>query len=79
MCAFDWPMSSRLPAMASTSSKNTMHGAFFLAVSKILCKFFSVLPTYISTMSDIFALMKFDWHSPAAAFMMNVFPHPGGP
>jgi hypothetical protein len=63
----------------SSSSINTIHGAFFLAYSKRSLTRDAPTPTYISINSEAEILKKGTPASPATAFASKVLPVPGGP
>ena len=67
-----WPI-------ASTSSRNSTHGALRRATSKSSWMFRSERPTNMSIRSANDTVMNRAPSSPATARAMNVLPHPGGP
>ena len=72
-------LESRLLPMASISSINTIHGAFFFASSKRSLTREAPTPTNISTNSEPDREKNGTFASPATAFARRVLPVPGGP
>src|SRR5439155_1751985 len=69
----------RTCAIASSSSRKTMHGATCFAFLKIMRTAFSDSPTHFDMTSGPLIEMKFASDSVATAFASSVFPEPGGP
>mmetsp|Transcript_10389 Transcript_10389/g.34391 ORF Transcript_10389/g.34391 Transcript_10389/m.34391 type:complete len:217 (+) Transcript_10389:363-1013(+) len=74
-----WPKRSRVFAMASTSSMNTMHGATLRARSKRSRTRAAPRPTRTSTKADAEQERKGTPASPATAAARSVLPVPEGP
>ena len=72
-------LESRLLPIASISSINTIHGAFFLASSNRSLTLEAPTPTNISTNSEPESEKNGTFASPATAFARRVLPVPGGP
>ena len=77
--SFPWILFTRLFPMASSSSMNTMQGAFSRAWRKRSRTRLAPTPTNISTKSEPEILKKGTPASPATALASRVFPVPGGP
>ena len=69
----------RFCPIASTSSRNSTHGALARAVSKTSWRLRSLLPTHMSSTSTSATDTNPAPSSPASAWAMKVLPHPGGP
>ena len=72
-------LESRLLPIASISSINTIHGAFFFASSNRSLTLEAPTPTNISTNSEPESEKNGTFASPATAFARRVLPVPGGP
>mmetsp|Transcript_34346 Transcript_34346/g.67104 ORF Transcript_34346/g.67104 Transcript_34346/m.67104 type:complete len:213 (-) Transcript_34346:37-675(-) len=70
---------SRLPAMTSTSSIHMMEGAFLVASSKHLLRWFSLSPALPESTSGPLIRKKNAPLSDASALPIIVLPHPAGP
>eukprot|EP00982_Pelagococcus_subviridis_P003216 24566-Pelagococcus_subviridis.AAC.1 len=73
------PPPSRADITASSSSMNTVLGAWCRASSKSTRTSFSLSPRHLLTMDDAAMLKNVVPHSVATAFASIVFPVPGGP
>jgi hypothetical protein len=65
--------------MLSISSKNTVAGAWYLAISNKHRTNFSDSPRHFELSVEALTEKKVVWHSVATALASKVFPVPGGP